>query len=117
MNLSKKTFLYSAIISGTIVTLMIAYFVLMLPSLYVDYIKKLNFESIKAVQTNYLRDGNYTNISSRNLSGTATIKVPMEGNSIFASNMFGSIKINIDDEELFKIIEKIRYYSENPEVY
>lgn len=102
MNLSKKTFLYSAIISGTIVTLMIAYFVLMLPSLYVDYIKKLNFKSIKSVQTNYLRDGNYTNISSRNLSGTATIKVPMEGNSIFASNMFGSIKINIDDEELFK---------------
>ncbi|MBU3137106.1 sensor histidine kinase [Clostridium gasigenes] len=115
MNLSKKTFLYSAIISGTIVTLMISYFVLMLPSLYVDYIKKLNFESIKAVQANYLRDGNYTNISSRNLSGTATIKVPMEGNSIFASNMFGSIKINIDDEELLKIIEKIRYYSENPE--
>ena len=41
MNLSKKTFVYSAIISGTIVTLMIAYFVLMLPSLYVDYMKKV----------------------------------------------------------------------------
>ena len=115
MNLSKKTFCYSAIISGTIVALMIAYFILMLPSLYVDYIKKLNFESIKSVQTNYLRDGNYTNISSRNLSGTATIKVPMYGDSIFASNMFGSIKINIKDEELLKIMKKIRYYSENPE--
>ncbi|MGL5086619.1 MAG: sensor histidine kinase [Clostridium sp.] len=115
MNLSKKTFFYSIIISGIIVSLMVAYFVLMLPSLYVDYIKKLNFESIKSVQNNYIREGNYNNISSRNLSGTATIKVPKEGSSIVVSNIFGTIKVNIKDEELLEIIEKIRFYSENPD--
>ncbi len=34
MNLSKKTFIYSFMLSGGIVTLIIIYFVLMLPSLY-----------------------------------------------------------------------------------
>lgn len=115
MNLSKKTFVYSAIISGTIVTLMIAYFVLMLPSLYVDYMSKSNFSSIKSIQENYIRDGSYKNISSSNPSGTATIKIPATGNEVFISNKLVSIKININDKEILKVIEKARYYSTHKE--
>ncbi|SHH73116.1 sensor histidine kinase [Clostridium grantii] len=111
MNLSKKTFLYSAIISGTIVALMIAYFVLMLPSLYVDYMGKLNYNSIKSIQENYIIDGNYKNISSSNPVGSATIKIPAEGNKVFISNKLGSIKVTINDDEILKILEKVRYYS------
>jgi signal transduction histidine kinase len=115
MNLSKKTFVYSAIISGTIVTLMIAYFVLMLPSLYVDYMGKSNFKSIKSIQEKYINDGNYKNISSSNPVGTATIKIPSTGNEIFISNKLFSIKSTIKDKEILKIIEKIRYYGANRE--
>lgn len=110
MNLSKKTFVYSAIISGTIVTLMIAYFVLMLPSLYVDYMSKSNYKSIKSIQENYINDGNYKNISSSNPTGTATIKIPATGNEIFISNKLFSTKITIHDNEILKVIEKVRYY-------
>jgi len=115
MNLSKKTFVYSAIISGTILTLMIAYFVLMFPSLYVDYMGKSNFKSIKSVQENYIKDGNYKNISSSNPAGTATIKIPASGNDIFISNKLFSIKSTINDKEILKVIEKIRYYGEHRE--
>ncbi|MGV8980853.1 ATP-binding protein [Clostridium sp.] len=115
MNLSKKTFVYSSIISGTIVTLMIAYFVLMLPSLYVDYMGKSNFKSIKSIQENYIADGNYKNISSSNPAGTATIKIPATGNEIFITNKLGSIKITINDNELLKVIEKVRYYGTHRE--
>jgi len=102
---------YSAIISGTIVTLMIAYFVLMLPSLYVDYMKKSNFKSIKSIQENYINDGNYKNISSSNPAGTATIKIPATGNEVFISNKLFSTKITINNNEILKLIEKVRYYS------
>jgi signal transduction histidine kinase len=115
LNLSKKTFVYSAIISGTIVTLMIAYFVLMLPSLYVDYMSKSNFKSIKSIQENYINDGNYKNISSSNPTGTATIKIPASGNEIFISNKLFSTKITIHDNEILKVIEKVRYYGAHRE--
>ena len=113
MNLSKKTFVYSAIISGTIVTLMIAYFVLMLPSLYVDYMQKSNFKSIKSIQENYIKNGNYKNISSSNPAGTATIKIPATGNEVYISNKLVSIKVTIKDKEILKVIEKARYYAAN----
>ncbi|MGH4124752.1 MAG: sensor histidine kinase [Clostridium sp.] len=115
MNLSKKTFVYSAIISGTIVTLMIAYFVLMLPSLYVDYMKKSNFKSIKSIQESYINDGNYKNISSSNPAGTATIKIPATGNEVFIANKMCSIKVTINDNGIFKVIEKVRYYGTHRE--
>ncbi|MCY6957210.1 sensor histidine kinase [Clostridium brassicae] len=115
MNLSKKTFVYSAIISGAMVTLMIAYFVFMFPSLYVDYMRKSNLKEIKSIQENYINDGNYRNISSSNPTATATIKIPVKGNEIFISNKFTSIKITINDNEILKYIEKVRYYSTHKE--
>lgn len=107
--------MYSAIISGTIVTLMIAYFLLMLPSLYVDHMKKSNFKTIKSIQENYINDGNYKNISSSNPAGTATIKIPATGNAVFISNKLISVKININDKEILKVIEKVRYYAAHRE--
>jgi signal transduction histidine kinase len=115
LNLSKKTFVYSAIISGTIVTLMIAYFVLMLPSLYVDYMSRSNFKTIKSIQENYIKSGNYKNISTSNPAGTATVKIPATGNEVFISNKLASIKVTIKDKELLKVIEKVRYYSTHKE--
>jgi len=115
MNLSKKTFVYSAIISGTIVILMIAYFILMLPSLYVDYINRSNFKSIKSIQETYIKEGNYNNISSRNPSATVTIKIPNKGNKVFVYNKLGSIDITINDSEVLNFIEKLRYYSTHEE--
>ncbi|MEG1257272.1 HAMP domain-containing sensor histidine kinase [Clostridium sp.] len=115
MNLSKKTFVYSAIISGTIVILMIAYFILMLPSLYVDYMNRGNFKSIKSIQETYIKEGNYNNISSRNPSATVTIKIPNKGNKVFIYNKLGSIDITINDSEILNFIEKLRYYSTHQE--
>ena len=53
MNLSKKTFIYSSILVGTIVSLIIIYFVVMLPSLYIDHLRKSHYQSIKKIQENY----------------------------------------------------------------
>ena len=115
MNLSKKTFVYSAVISGIIICLMIAYFALMVPSLYVDHVKKRNFKAIKEIQETYLKDGDYDNITSPNPVGSATIKIPAAGNEVYLSNKFTSIKITIKDEEILKLVDKIRYYSTHRE--
>lgn len=115
MNLSKKTFVYSAIILGTMVSLMVAYFILMLPSLYVDYIKKGNLNGIKEVQDYYIKEGNYDNITTSNPIGTATIRIPSNGNEIYFTNKVASIKIMVHDDGLLNILDKVRYYSTNRE--
>ena len=49
MNLSKKTFIYSSILSGIILSLILVYFIIMLPSLYIDYQGKSNYQAIKGI--------------------------------------------------------------------
>lgn len=115
MNLSKKTFLYSAIITTIIVALMIGYFVLMLPSLYVAYMEDINHNSIKQVQERFLKDGSYKEISSRNPTATFTLKIPNAENKLLLFNGFGNIDITIDDPILKEAINKIRYYADNYE--
>lgn len=113
MSLSKKTFVYSAVISGIIVFLMIAYFVLMLPSLYTDHIYKLNLNSIETLQKKFLEYGNYDHVSSRNPTGTVTIRVPSEGGSLFLTNLFGTLEIKINDSNILNDLNKLRYYLKN----
>ncbi len=113
MNLSRKTFLYSSILSGMILSIILIYFIVMLPSLYIDYINKSHYQSIKKIQEGYIKDENYNNIYSPNPSGTISLRIPSSGKEIFASNTFGTAKITIEDNNLAEFIEDIRYYSKN----
>ena len=83
MSLSKRTFIYSLIISAIVVSLMVLYFVLMFPALYVDYMKQVNYYSIKNIQEQFIKDDSYKNISSINPSQNITLKIPNEGDKIF----------------------------------
>lgn len=113
MNLSKKTFIYSFILSGGIVTLIIIYFVVILPSLYIDHLSKSHYQSIKKIQENYIKDKNYNNIYSPNPSGTVSVRIPSDGNSIYASNSFGTSRITIKDIDLVNLLDDVRYYTKN----
>ena len=50
MGLRKKTFLYSVVLAVIMIAFIIGYFVLMLPSLYVDYVMNSNLESVVEIQ-------------------------------------------------------------------
>lgn len=115
MNLSKKTFMYSSILSGLILLLILIYFIVMLPSLYIDYLSKSHYQSMKEIQEDYIRDENYNNIYSPNPSGTISVRIPKSGNDIYASNTFGTTKVTIKDSEvdLIKLLDEVRYYASN----
>ena len=54
MGLRKKTFLYSVVLAVIMIAFIIGYFVLMLPSLYVDYVMNSNLESVVEIQRGYM---------------------------------------------------------------
>ena len=49
MSLSKKTFLYSIVLAVIMAAFITGYFTLMLPSLYVDYVKRSDLDSVVEV--------------------------------------------------------------------
>lgn len=115
MNLSKKTFMYSSLLSGMILALILIYFIVMLPSLYIDYLSKSHYQAIKKIQEEYINDEDYSNIYSPNPSGTISVKIPSRGKDIYAANTFGTTKISIKDDEvdLINLLDEIRYYANN----
>lgn len=115
MNLSKKTFVYSSILSIIILSLILIYFVIMLPSLYIDYQSKSNYQAIKKIHQEYLKDKNYENIYSPNPTATISLRIPSTGSNIYASNNFGTAKIIVKNDDLNDLLDELRYYSNNIE--
>ena len=108
MNLSKKTFTYSSIMAACIVVIVLGYFILMLPSLYVNYMERLNYDSIKEVQKVYLRDRCYKNVKSRNPTSTCTVSIPKNKDEIKVENALGTIDVIIYDQDIKNILNEGR---------
>ena len=115
MGLSKKTFLYSIMLAVLMVSLVVGYFAFMLPSLYVDYVKKDNLNSIAAIQEGYMKTKSYKELMVKNPTGTFSVEIPDRGEKIYAASKFFQMSIEIKDEELKEILDSFRKYGNNPE--
>ena len=108
MGLSKKTFFYSMTIAAIMVTFVIGYFVFMLPSLYVDYVMKSNLESVAELQEGYVEKRSYDELKVKNPTAVYTLEVPDEGAELRVSGKFFALTLEIQDEELWEMLNSIR---------
>lgn len=115
MKLSKKTFLYSIVLAAGMVALVIVYFVLMLPSLYVDYVMDSNLQSVVDIQKGYMEHGNYEGLEIKNPSAVYTVEIPMEGEQVYITGKFIKLTFEIQDEELQEILGHFRGMMKNME--
>lgn len=115
MGLSRKTFLYSISMAVFMVIFILGYFVLMLPSLYVNQMKKDNLESVVNVQRGYMKERNYKNLTVKNPTGAATLEIPMQGNQMYLAGKAFKVTLKIKDRELMGELEKLRAYSADAE--
>lgn len=108
MNLSKKTFIYSITLVTLLISLIIGYFIFMLPSLYVDHMKKNYFDEIVSVQEHFIEEQNYDSIKISNPTGTFSFVIPEEGDSILLYNTYISMEVVINDSRLLELFHDIR---------
>ncbi len=108
MKLSKKTFLYSIVISAALVGLIIVYFVTMLPSLYVDYMKKKNLETVMEMEKGYMENRSYKGIEVQNPTGSATFEIPFTGDEIYMAGKGFKFTFKIRNEDVKKVLGQIR---------
>lgn len=108
MGLRRKTFLYSIILAGLMTAFVLGYFVLMLPSLYVDYVMKSNLDLIGRVQQGYMEERSYDGLTVKNPSSVVTLELPDEGNDFYLKGKFFSLMIGVRDKELQEILADAR---------
>lgn len=108
MGLSKKTFLYSMAIAGLMVAFVIGYFVLMLPSLYVDYVMESNLGSVMEIQRGYMEDRTYDDLPVKNPTAAYSLEIPDEGTNLYVAGKFFKLTVEVRDEELQQLLNHIR---------
>lgn len=80
----------------------------MLPSLYVDHMKKNYFDEIVSVQEHFIEEQNYDSIKISNPTGTFSFVIPEEGDSILLYNTYLSMEVVINDSRLLELFHDIR---------
>lgn len=110
MNLSKKTFIYSIILTGLVSLLAVIYLVFMLPSLYAENRIQEYRNQLIDTHEKYTNDGNYDNVSVYNYFNILSIKIPKNSYTINLCNSFANINIDIQDDFLRKQIDNLRTY-------
>lgn len=108
MGLSRKTFLYSIALAVIMTAFVIGYFVLMLPSLYVDYVMDSNLDSVVQAQQSYMENRTYRDVAVKNPSSVFSAEIPKEGNEIYLSGKFFKVTVRVKDEELQKLLDDTR---------
>lgn len=108
MGLRKKTFLYSVALAVIMIAFVIGYFVLMLPSLYVDYMMDSNLESAARIQKGYMEERSYDNLTVKNPSSVYTMEIPNAGDDVYIAGKFFKLTITVQDEELRSLLDHAR---------
>jgi signal transduction histidine kinase len=85
----------------------------MLPSLYVAHMQDRNYDSIIELQKGYMKVGSYENLEVKNPTGTLTVEIPLSGNAIYAVSKFFRITVDVRDQNMRDILEKLRYYAKH----
>lgn len=108
MKLSRKTFLYSMILAGIMVAFIVGYFTVMLPSLYVKYVKDSNFNSAVEVQKSYTEERTYDHVTVKNPTAVYSVEIPNEGSKLYVAGKYFKLTVDVRDEELRELLDRIR---------
>lgn len=114
MNLSKKTFFYSILLSSIIVIMIVSYFVFLFPSLYVNHIENNNYNAAVDLQRKYVKLRSYQDLEVKNPTGTLTIDIPFLGNDMVVMNKFVSGTVTVKDPDILDMLDKLKFYAKNP---
>ncbi len=111
--LDRKNLWYSLLLAAIMLLLLICYFSLMLPSLYVAYAEEQNLEAIKNQHRTFLETGSYDRVHVKNPTACMSVKIPYEENYLEAASKMLSIKIIPTDTETEELMGDIRSFVRN----
>jgi len=108
MNLYRKTVVYSLALAAVFMTLLILFFLLLLPSLYVDYTDERNYETTLAQHLSYIDKGAFDRTPTSATLTLAVFDIPKQGSVIEAHSYAFDLEVRLLDERLVGLLDKLR---------
>lgn len=106
--LGQKNLYYSMLLAAVMMLLLVGYFVLMLPSLYVDYMEEQNLQAIRKQHQAYVKNGSYEGVQVKNPTACASLKIPQKGDFVELTTKMVSVKITVVNAQMKQILHEIR---------
>lgn len=80
----------------------------MVPSLYVEHMKKNYYDEIVRIQKHFIKEQNYESVKVSNPTGTFSFAIPEKGDSIYIYNTYLSMEVVITDSQLLNQFHDMR---------
>ena len=113
MKLGNRNLVYSLLLAVIMLLGIIGYFVLMFPSLYVDYMNEQNLKAVQKQHEEFVKTGTYEELEVKNPTACFSLKVPQKGNDFYVSMKAGTVKITITDAELAELLQEMQDMMKN----
>lgn len=111
--MAQKNLFYSVLLAAVMLTFLVGYFTLMLPSLYVAYMKEQDLESVKRQHQAFVDNGTYEGVQVKNPTACVSFKIPFEGNYIELTTKVASLKITAQDKAIKEILKELQAFIRN----
>ncbi len=108
MRLGQKNLVYSIVLAGIMLFLLLGYFICMLPYLYVDYVMDQNLGAIQEQHDSYVRRGSYEGIRVKNATACFSLEIPLKGERLLVSGKAFTAEILLRDQRLVQLLERAR---------
>mgnify|MGYP000852376445 CR=1 FL=1 len=82
MTLSRRTLLYTLLISLLLLLFFAGYLILLLPGLYVDHVNRRHVSRFEALHLDFVASGTYNGIEVENPISTLSFVVPMDSDGL-----------------------------------
>ena len=106
--MAQKNLFYSVLLAAVMLSFLIGYFILMLPSLYVAYMKEQDLESVKLQHRAFVDNGSYEGIQVKNPTACMSCKIPFEGDSITLTTKLISLKLSARDTQMKELLKELQ---------
>lgn len=106
--MAQKNLFYSVLLAAVMLSFLIGYFILMLPSLYVAYMKEQDLESVKLQHRAFVDNGSYEGIQVKNPTACMSCKIPFEGDSITLTTKLISLKLTARDTQMKELLKELQ---------
>ncbi len=113
--MAQKNLFYSVLLAAVMLTFLVGYFTLMLPSLYVAYMKEQDLESIKLQHRAFVETGTYDGVQVKNPTACASWKIPFKGDSIDLTTKLISLRITAHDNSIKELLKELQNSVQNYE--
>ena len=108
MNLNRKTFIYSFILTVSLMAMILSYLLYLLPSLYLDNSLKSNIRRSQAFHEAYLDQGEFPIKEAPNLNGSLIFYSAKDQEGLDVISTYGTMSIHFKDPELQSLLEALK---------